>query len=640
MRRVLVAAGWAALLFAQAARGQPADLFVLGQGGASWVSGGNGIDPTVLVKDGSRVREDTTNAPGGMLDYAHRPGWIGPLYFDPEWNIARRVLMPAGDLGTVHVFYTAEVRAQLTGMVNGDHEVAFERKPTPFYQDMPIADVWMILDFGQPVGIHRIRFYPRNTVVPAPGLPFQNDFMRGYEVWINPALTETDSPDLLVERKTQNQEPVVDIPVPPQYARLVKLHSLAAVPFEVDEIEVYGTGYSQQATYLSDVIDLGGRVGDRATVGPVRWVAEVVGDSLFSRLRVRARTGLDDTPVRYLQRVYDALGHPVGKREVRGQEYYALSEREREPLTDDLINWSPWSTVANGALIAAPVPRRYVQLAADFGGNLVSARQLGRLEFEYLRPPVADELRAEIYPRLAEAEKPATFRYAVALAASGPVRGYDEIEVDTNVPAENIRAVTVDQRPVDFTVESLRPDGFRLGLPLVAADGQVLEFTFDLPIFRFGTTFSGRAYNRATPAVPQALQPGDAASFGPDDSAELSGLYVAIPARQIGRLVGQISLSSRVLTPNQDGVNERVEVAFNLLQLVQPAPVSLEVHDLAGRKLCSLLAEERGIGPVTCQWDGRLPDGRLVQPGVYVWVLRVRADAFEERHEGTLAVAF
>ncbi len=636
MRLALLAAGAATLFLAQAALGQPARVFLLGQGGASWASGGNGTDPTVLVKSGYWVREDTTNAPGGTLDYGHRPGWIGPLFYDPEQNIASRVLMAAGAISTVHVFYTAEVGAQLEGMLDGDHEVAFERKPTPFYQDMPLKDVWVVLDFGQPVGIHRIRFYPRNTVVSTPGVPFQDDFMRGYEVWVNPALTEAGSPDLLVERKTQNQDPVVDIPVPPQYARLVKLHSLAAVPFELDEIEVYGTGYSQQATYLSDVIDL----GDRATVGPVSWVEDTVGDSLFSDLRVRVRTGLDDTPVLYLQRKQDAFGGLVGTQEVRREAYYALAERERGPLTDDLRHWSPWSTVANGGLIAAPVPRRYIQFEADFNGNLVSARQLGRLEFEHLQPPLADELRAEIYPRLAEAEKPATFRYAVGLTATGPVRGYDEIEVDTNVQAESIRAVTVDQRPVVFAVEELRPDGFRLGLPLVAANGQVLEFTFDLPIFRFGTTFSGRAYNRAAPGVPQALQPGNATSFGPDDSAELSNLFVAIPTGQIGRLVGQISLSSRVLTPNQDGVNDRLEVVFNLLQLVQPAPVSLEVYDLAGRRICSLLAEERGIGPVTCQWDGRLPDGRLVQPGAYIWVLRVVADAFEERHAGTLAVLY
>ena len=55
--------------------------------------------------------------------------------------------------------------------------------------------------------------------------------------------------------------------MPPQYVRILRLKSLANVPFEIDEIEVYGTGYLQRATYLTDIIDL----GQRATIGPVRW---------------------------------------------------------------------------------------------------------------------------------------------------------------------------------------------------------------------------------------------------------------------------------------------------------------------------------------------------------------------------------
>ena len=75
-------------------------------------------------------------------------------------------------------------------------------------------------------------------------------------------------------RNVENEEPIVDISVPPQYVRLLRLKSLANVPFEIDEIEVYGTGFLQRATYLTDIIDL----GQRATIGPVRWEEEAIGD--------------------------------------------------------------------------------------------------------------------------------------------------------------------------------------------------------------------------------------------------------------------------------------------------------------------------------------------------------------------------
>jgi flagellar hook assembly protein FlgD len=95
-----------------------------------------------------------------------------------------------------------------------------------------------------------------------------------------------------------------------------------------------------------------------------------------------------------------------------------------------------------------------------------------------------------------------------------------------------------------------------------------------------------------------------------------------------------------VLTPNGDGVHDQVEFNFNLLQLVAPAPVSLEIYDLSGRRVHTVFAEERGLGPATHTWDGRGPGGKLVPPGHYIWVLRINADAFEERHQGVLSVAY
>ena len=151
----------------------------------------------------------------------------------------------------------------------------------------------MILDFGVPVGVRRVQFYPRNTVVATPATPFHNDFLRGYEVWLNQF--PSGQPDVLIQREAQNEESVVNVEVPPQYARFVKIKSLADVPFEIDEVEVYGTGFLQQSLYLSNIIDL----GDRATVGFVEWIEDIVGHADFSDLEVRVRTGTDPTPLVY-----------------------------------------------------------------------------------------------------------------------------------------------------------------------------------------------------------------------------------------------------------------------------------------------------------------------------------------------------
>lgn len=629
LTRSLILVLWLAL-----AAGAQLRTFTLGQGGHPWAEGGGGVDPELLVGLGV----DTTNTPGEAIDFAHRPGWISPLHFDEDENIASRVLLGSGSITSPNSLLEsrAVLRKQLEGTVNGDHRVAFERKPTPFNPEANARGIWVILDFGVPVGIHRVRFYPRNTVVPDEAVPFQDDFLRGYELFLNPKLTNTaqNAPDLLAARDPENEDAVVDLEVPSQFARLVKLRSLAETPFEIDEVEVFGTGYLGSASYLSDLIDL----GDRATVGPVRWRDEAVGVPARSQVAVRVRTGSDDTPILYRRQGVGEFGDAFAI-EVTGTEYYALDRPARAPLLEDTQNWSPWKTAQNGALVSAPGPRRFIQFSIELAGGLFDTRQMGQLQFDYLQPPIGDTLRAEVFPRLARAEEPATFRYAVRLRTAGAVRGFDRLEVDTNVPVTAVRNLLIQGRPAEFTADLDHPDFFRLDFPLVQADGATLEFTFDLPIFRFGTTFSGRAYHHSFPTVPQRLEAGEAVDFGPGDVPELSGLSVAIPQSQVGKLVGEIYLSSRFLTPNGDGVNDTVEMGFNLLQLTKPTLVAWEIYDLAGRRVHTVFAEDRRIGPATYRWDGRAAGG-LLPPGNYIWVLRVEADAFEERHTGVLALVY
>jgi hypothetical protein len=393
--------------------------------------------------------------------------------------------------------------------------------------------------------------------------------LRGYEIWINQWLTDRSggSPDALVQRRIENDEPVVEVDVAPQYVRFVKLRSLSESPFEIDELEVYGTGYLDQAVYYSDIIDL----GDNATIGPLNWVENIVGDERFSSLSLRLRSGNDATSILYRKRVIVTELQLETQVEVTAEEYAALESTEKLFLEHDTQNWSPWTSVRNNTQSTAPGPRRYIQFELRFTGRLFDARQLDRLRFNYLSPSLADTLRAEVFPRLADAEKPATFRYAVLLRGNGQQRGYDRLEVDTNVPVETIRNLRLNGEPYDFTIESITPAGFQLTFPLITTDTAVLTFTFDLPVFRFGTTFSGRAFNSRFPTVPQRLIPGQVTGFGPTDFDELSNLAVAIPKPQIGKLIGEIALTSRLFTPNDDGANDHFEMFFNILQLLEPA---------------------------------------------------------------------
>ena len=621
--------------------GAQLSLYTLGDGDNPWSEGGGRGEPVHLVRGGVRAVLDTGNVPRSDIELEHRPGWISPRFFDGETNISALTLEDPGRIRAPNSIGRSGtlVRTQLTGIVNGDHAVAFERKPTLFEPTLTSFGIWLWLDFGRQVGIERVRFYPRNTVVSTPQTPFHEDFLRGYEVWINPRQTDRagGSPDILVERVTNNQHPVVEVHLAPRYVRLVKLRSLSERPFEIDELEVYGAGYMGEGVYFSDLIDL----GSRATLGPVRWVEEFVGEPEFSDLRVRVRTGDDGTPLVFRRRAPDPLDSTRAVlAEITPEEYWSLESIDRAGVVEDIESWSPWKSVDRGGLVTAPTARRWVQFQLEFTGRIFDARLVDDLTFPYLRPPIADTLRAEVYPRLSPVEEPASFRYAVRLGRAGPALGFDQLEVDTTVPMERVREVRLNGEPVEAEVLFSRNDAFRIGLPLISGAGDVLEFTFDLPVFRFGTTFSGRAINSRYPSVPQRLEGGNAADFGPGDYDELSGLFVAIPEEQIGDLVGQIALSTRVVTPNGDGVNDGLLLQFNLLQLTDRAPVRFDLFDLSGRRVAHADLGLHGLGPAEYRWDGRGADGRPVAPGTYMWRLRIDADAFAEDHYGVLAVAY
>ncbi|MBT6148220.1 MAG: hypothetical protein HOH74_22485, partial [Gemmatimonadetes bacterium] len=277
---------------------------ILGDRLAPWSEGGppGGVTPIRLRIDGSTTVLDTGNTPDRDIEFDQRPGWISPAFFDGSVNISARVLDPPGRIRAPNVLNVGVdlLRAQLEGTINGDHTTAFERKPTVFQPIMPAFGIIVQLDFGRLVGLDRVVFYPRDTVVPNSHYPFAADYLRGYELWLNDEIPTPTSgtPDRLIARTSENAEPVVELSLPAQYARIVKLRSLSPAPFEIDEIEVYGSGYFNEAVYYTNLIDL----GDRATIGPIRWTEEAVGRPEFSEMHVRMRTGDDLMPLVFFER--------------------------------------------------------------------------------------------------------------------------------------------------------------------------------------------------------------------------------------------------------------------------------------------------------------------------------------------------
>jgi len=105
-------------------------------------------------------------------------------------------------------------------------------------------------------------------------------------------------------------------------------------------------------------------------------------------------------------------------------------------------------------------------------------------------------------------------------------------------------------------------------------------------------------------------------------------------------LVDQFRVSGGAFTPNGDGSNDEFVLSYALLKLTQPATASLDIYDLGGRRVRHVASEPMISGRRSQVWDGRSEEGGRVLPGLYLWRLRLEADAGAVERQGVVGVAY
>ena len=73
------------------------------------------------------------------------------------------------------------------------------------------------------------------------------------------------------------------------------------------------------------------------------------------------------------------------------------------------------------------------------------------------------------------------------------------------------------------------------------------------------------------------------------------------------------------MTPNGDGRNDELALQYDLVFLIEPAQVSITVHDLSGRLVHTLQQEEQAAGRYLATWT----EAHELPPGHYIVRLRV-----------------
>ena len=543
--------------------------------------------------------------------------------------------------------------------------------------------VMLEIDLGGRFGMNRIRFYPRNTVQLSETTPFQDDFMRGFNLFTNDGinLTKAGGPqwrELVSE--AANRSAVVDIELdPPRIVQHLRLVSQTNIHWEIDEIEMFGEGFVPDGRYVSNLFD----AGEPVAWTFLRWAEEIVNLPEFSSVEVRTRTGTDDSPFVFTRRLHAQVGAEDIPFAV-DSETEEMSQKEYETLPavdalgrqwnagdvqDDLVNWAPFSApypaaagFGQGVPILSPSPRRYFQFQVSFeGSDLTAARILNDLSFSYTSPPLADSLRGEIFPREADVASTNEFTYSVLARISSPgLTGFDTIEIATPSRVAGIDSVEVlnadgerlafrafsgldDTTLVDgFRIVAVEDQSFALQFPRVGQGRSRVDVHLRAHVFTYSTDFAAVVRLQSEPTAFQGVDSGDAGFLGPGDDAASSGTTVlSLHVLDGGRLLDGVVLAPNPFSPNGDGVNEQLAVRYDLLSVTAPTPVTIRVYDLAGRPLALISEAVEASGRYDDKrWDGRDTRGELLPPGLYLIRIHVDGDAEDAERSGVVALVY
>ena len=547
------------------------------------------------------------------------------------------VLMPGADEGVATFIEGAEV------MFDGADSTAFN--PDDFADRFGVERTSpLYIDLGATFRVDRIRLYPRQDA------DHKTLFPRSFSLSTNGGIDqerEVEAGNLLERRfesvfnyytSNPNREPVLERRFESRYVRFIRIQVRDNQPWEIAELQVFSDGTGITGEYTSIPI-LAAR-GPRPLWGRVRYEG---GDITDLPVTVQTRTGPDASPQLYYR--YTGVG---GDREqVSAAEYTRLDSIEQGPILRN-PDWSSWETVTDGR-VRSPSNNPFIQFRLQISGPGTVIR---RLAIEYLNPPIADGLDAEIAPVVVEAGQQTDF--VVSLQTHMRVwrtdgsllpnadTGFQSLRIQTTARIDAIDRVLVDDREVEFTAtyDPVEGTGIRLRRTILQ-DGTFIQIFLRGAVFRDATRFDVQASDRRL-VEGELLTVHQSAREEDVDPLSLGGSLVVRIASEEGRLplLQSVSPSSPIISPNGDGINDRFELRYALLKLTDAAPSYLNIYALDGRLVRQIEGGLQLNGDQIYRWDGFDAQGDRLTPGLYIYRLSIHTDEGVVQENGVIGVAY
>ncbi len=389
------------------------------------------------------------------------------------------------------------------------------------------------------------------------------------------------------------------------------------------EFMLFSPGYPAQVVLTSSFIDLGAETGDGRpkVIKALHWDAEQPPNT---QLRLRSRAG------NALTRVYTFF-NKIGE-EITEEKWKSSPKVLRGPVDSTLVvgeDWDAWSNFYqhSGAAFKSQSPRRFVQLELILATDDPEvAPTVNELSIEF-NAALLQRARGRIEPRTAPLNEATAFTYTLLPRAGPEDVGFDLMRFDLPGPID-LHSVSVEKGAATISATaSLRGDSLLIALPdPVRGDSVRVHFTTHL--MSNATLFALDLGSSAHPGRWQSVEP----------AARRANIVMLPELTGTPQLIDDLSISSPVLTPNGDGINDQLTGRFIVLKVEGRQP-RVNVLDLAGRAVAVLAPVAEGLHHLFT-WDGTHASGAAVEPGIYVLHVDLGADAGEDTALRSIAVAY
>jgi len=387
----------------------------------------------------------------------------------------------------------------------------------------------------------------------------------------------------------------------------------------ISEFMVYPVGFVAQVEMTSDFVHVDNRAQILQTLS---WDADLPAGT---RVQAQTRSGIE-----LVERLvyYRSNGNEVTRPAF--DKLPNVAKGRVDTLIEPGDDWSGWSPVYqfSGQEFLSPSPRRFVQFRVILSSDRPEAAPVLRaLSLDHTRAFISG-ITGEIEPREAALGVAQKFTYRLAPEFGSGDSGYDLIRIAMPSQADpdsvSVRVGGVEVEPLDMQIG---PDSLVVQLPRTAR-GEDIELDFHVSVVDNPYLFVASVGRTQQAGLWQGVV-----------SVSRFASTVLLPAVSAsGRLIDNLEIRPAVLTPNGDGVGDRVEIRFSVPKLNKPATV--RIYALDGRLIQEREAQQGADGLWGYNWSGVGSGGQVVAPGIYLVRISLDAQTGEENRARIIAVAY